>query len=206
MGTAINLPPDTRPRPKLPVKRFSLAEYHHLIEIGFLKPSDKVELIDGWMVPKMPQNPPHNSTIRKLTRWFMAHCPEAWVVQIQGPVTLDGDSEPEPDLAVAIGPETRFSDRHPGPGEIVLVVEVADSSLDQDAGDKLEVYARNRIPQYWIVNLIESQIEVHTQPRGGVRPTYHSRVLFTPGETIPVALGRKAIGKLKVADALPGSK
>lgn len=203
MGIATTLPPDTRPRPTLPVRKFTLAEYHHLIAIGFLKPSDRVELINGWIVPKMPQNPPHARAVRNLNRWFVVNCPGEWVVSTQAPVTLTGDSEPEPDLAVAVGPESRYDGRHPGRGDMVLVVEVSDSSLAQDRGEKLEVYAHDKVPQYWVVNINARVVEVYARPRGGDVPRYAHRRVYGSGQTIPVTLGRKAVGEIAVNDILP---
>ncbi len=203
MATATALPPDTRPRPTLPVRKFTLAEYHHLIDIGFLKSSDRVELINGWIVPKMPQNPPHAQTVRNLNRWFIVHCSGEWVVSTQGPVTLSGDSEPEPDLAVAIGPDSRYRGRHPGRGDIVLVVEVSDSSLSQDRGEKLEVYARDKVPQYWVVNINASVVEVYSKPRGGELPRYTQRQVYGIGQSLPVILGQTSVGELSVDEILP---
>lgn len=201
MATAILLPPDTRPRPTLPVKRFSLAEYHRLIEIGFLKPSDRLELINGWLVTKMPQNPPHAKVIVKLSKWLMLACPDTFEVRVQLPVTLSDDSEPEPDLVVCNSADS--GEHHPYPEQIALVIEVADSTLAQDRGEKLEVYARDKIPQYWIVNVTARVVEVYTKPRNDDLPRYAGRQVFGHGQAIPVTFGRRVLGELPVADILP---
>src|SRR5262249_732711 len=145
MATAI-LPRDTRVVPTLPVRRFSLREYHRLAEVGVLTPADRIELINGWVGPKVTHNPPHDGTGSIASRRLKACLPSGWIVRTQSSITLPKDSEPEPDLAVVLGPEELYLRKHPLPHQIGLLVEVADTSLAQDQKDKVELYARDRIP------------------------------------------------------------
>ena len=116
----------------VPIHRFTVADYHRMIDAGILTPNSKVELLEGWIVEKMPQNPPHITSITRVLRWLNKVLSEDdWTVRGQGPVTLE-KSEPEPDIAVARGPDSRYEKRHPAPGDIGLIIESADSSVLDD--------------------------------------------------------------------------
>ena len=128
--------------------------------------------------------------------------PQEWEVHIQQPITLS-KSEPEPDLAITIGPEERYDAIHPGSKDVAIVIEVSDDSLAEDRRDKRWIYAQARIGIYWIVNLVDRQIEVYTLPRAGRLPTYRNRTDFQPGETVPVVLGGEEIGVIAVDEILP---
>jgi Uma2 family endonuclease len=189
--------------PTLPVRPFSVEEYHRLIEAGVLCSGDSFELLGGWIVPKMTINPPHNKSVRLLNRLLARLLGEEWVLQVQGPITLPPDSEPEPDVVVAFGPEDRYDGVNPGPRDVVLVVEVADASLAADRGEKLIAYARARLPVYWIINLAERQVEVYTLPRGGRSPQYRRRQDYGAGETVPVVLAGRHVADVPVDAILP---
>src|SRR5882724_6966313 len=105
-------------------RRFSIDEYHRLIEIGLLTEDEPLELIEGTLVMKMPRNPPHDTAILKLNNRLIRVAPPGWQVRGQSSATL-GTSEPEPDFALVRGDEDTYSTRHPGPGDISLVIEVA---------------------------------------------------------------------------------
>ena len=183
------------------IRRFTVAEYHKLIEIGVLKSGDPYELLEGWIVRKMPINPPQATTIRKLAASLMTRFHPVWVVSIQLPVTT-ATSEPEPDIVIAEGPYSKFDTRHPGPLESEILIEVSASSLAIDRGFKLSVYARSKVPQYWVVNLIDMRVEVYTLPRGGKAPTYKSCVHYVKGQDIPLVLAGKSVGSLPVSEFL----
>jgi Uma2 family endonuclease len=185
-----------------PQRLFTVEEYHRMGEAGVLTENDRCELIRGFIVEKPVINPPHKKAVRRLTPRLAAAFGDDYVIDSQAPITL-ADSEPEPDFAVAIGPEDRYENRNPRPGEIVLVVEVSDSSLTYDRGDKLELYARGKVPVYWIVNLIDRQIEVYTLPRGGKNPAYRSRTDYAPGQSVPVAVAGEQLGSIPVSEILP---
>src|SRR3954447_11323324 len=104
--------------------RFSVAEYHQMIDAGILTTNHKVELLDGWIVDKMTQNPPHVTVVTRLTRWLASILPEdEWTLRVQGPITLS-TSEPEPDVVLARGPDSSYEKRHPGPKDVALLIEV----------------------------------------------------------------------------------
>jgi hypothetical protein len=207
MATAVLAAPTkkaSRPIPPLPVKQFTLEEYHRLAEIGVLRESERVELLTGWIVPKMTVHPPHSSALTRLQKRLGRLLAEDWVLRIQQPVTLARwDSEPEPDAAVAAGPEDRYDGAHPGPKDIRLVVEVAESSLAEDQGIKLEIYAAARLPVYWIVNLVDRRVEVYTQPRGGKNPAYRQRADYGPADAVPVVIDGQQAGTIPVRELLP---
>lgn len=188
--------------PPLPVRRFTVEEYHRLIQTGILKSGEPVELIHGWIVPKMPTNPTHSSIVRRLDKFLQRIFDDASVVGVQQPITTT-DSEPEPDLTVSRGPERRYFTTHPEPIDIHFVVEVSDTTLAYDQGEKLSLYARAGIELYWIVNIEDRRIEVYSQPRGGRKPTYRSRTDYGPRDSVPVMVGGKKIGTIPVSELLP---
>ena len=205
MPTATLPPPTSLPDELslLSVKRFTVAEYHRLIETGILSEDDRCELIHGWIVPLMPPDPPHAFTVRRVRRFLDRLIPDEYVVGIQDPVTLT-DSEPMPDLFVVIGPDDRYTVRHPGPRDMILAVEVADTSVRYDRRTKGPMYAAARIPIYWIVNIPDRIVEVYTQPRGGKSPVYRTRTDYAAGADIPVVLRGTTVGTIPTSSVLPG--
>lgn len=177
-------------------RTFTVAEYHEMIAAGILTDGDPVELLEGYLVLKMPKNPPHESAVRKLNARLVRLAPAGWVVSCQGPVTF-AESEPEPDFTLARGAEADYDGRHPGPADVGLVVEVADSSLDRDRTDKVRIYARAGIPVYGVVNLVDRRIEVFTDP-AGPDPHYRTTRLFGPGAAVPVELDGGTVGTVPV--------
>src|SRR5262249_52378201 len=139
--------------PTLPIYRLSVAQYHAMIQHGILGPEDRVELIHGWLVPKMTKNPPHTVSTGLVLDALNRAAPLGWHVRVQEPVTF-AVSEPEPDNVLARGARRDYASRHPGPAEVGLVVEVADTSLDYDRDVKKPLYASAGVPVYWIVNLV----------------------------------------------------
>ena len=173
--------------PPFPVYRFTVEQYHRMIDTGILTENDRVELLEGWIVPKMPHNPPHDGTIWMAQTALLAHLPPGWSLRIQSAITL-ADSEPEPDLVVARGPGIHYLTSHPKPKDISLVIEVADTTLAEDRGPKKRIFARSRIAIYWILNLQDSILEVYSQPKGGRIPTYKQRRDYTAGQLVPLVI------------------
>src|SRR5262245_40463855 len=116
------------PPPAYPMRPFTVAEYHQMIQAGILTEDDRVELLEGWIVPKMPHNPLHDGTIQVASEVITGHLPPSWRIRIQSVVTT-GDSEPEPDLAIVRGDRLSYLTRHPGPADVGTIIEVADSTL-----------------------------------------------------------------------------
>lgn len=174
------------PLPNEPLRRLSVDEYHELIRLGFFDANSHVELLDGYIVNKMSKNPPHRSTKRRVFRWLAANCPPGCFAASEDPITLPR-SEPEPDAMLVRGPESSFEQRHPRADEILLVVEVASTSLDRDQRWKAEIYARAGIPHYWIVNIPERAIEIFSLPIDG---RYTSLQRLSGPETLEVPVGK----------------
>lgn len=186
------------------VYRFSVDEYHRLLDAHVLDHPEEVEFIAGLLVPKMSRKPPHDSTLDKLEDLIRALLPVGWRLRGQKAVAMSS-GEPEPDIAVVKGPADRYADHHPRPDEIAMIAEVADTCLDKDQGLKLIDYARNAIPVYWIVNLEDRQIEVYTEPTSppGADPSYQSRAVYSPGQQTPLTIAGAEVGTIPVDDVLP---
>jgi Uma2 family endonuclease len=183
------------------LKQFTLAQYKQMVANGALD-NQQVELLEGWIVEKMPTNPPHTSSISRLNKRLIRLLDDNTIIRIQGAIEVD-TSMPEPDVAIVDGAEAMYDDRHPQSHELLLVIEVSDSSLIQDQGFKHRLYARNKIPVYWIVNLQDCIIEVYEQPRGGRNPTYRTRTDYAAGSSVPVVIRKKTIGHILVNEILP---
>jgi Uma2 family endonuclease len=202
MSTALKQHPQSRVTANGSVYRFTVAQYHRMIRSGILTEDDRVELLDGWVVKKMAHNPPHDSAIARIQRRLATQLGEGWLIRVQSAITTK-DSEPEPDLVVVTGPEEEYDTRHPTGGDIALVIEVADSSVDLDRDLKGPIYARARIPIYWVVNLPARQIEVYTRPRAGKSPAYRQRTDYAANQAVPLVVGNKVVAHLPVQPLLP---
>lgn len=185
------------------LQRMSVAAYQSLIDNGHVTDEDRVELLEGYMVLKIPANPPHDSTVMRLNHLVVRMVPDGYMVRCQNGSSLP-TSRPEPDLAVVRGDAHAFDARHPQPDEIALIIEVADSSLTRDQVDKNRIYAGVSIPQYWVVNLVDGQIEVYSDPTGPQStPVYRRRQDFAAGTTVPVELDGNPVGSVVVDELLP---
>jgi Uma2 family endonuclease len=192
----------TLPVPPPNSHQFSVEDYHAMIRTGILNETDRVELLEGYVVDKMPHNPPHDGTIQLVQELLAGHIPAGWCIRIQSAVTLS-DSEPEPDLVVVRGTSRTYLTRHPAQGDVGLVVEIADSSLSRDR-DKARIYARAGIAVYWIINLLDRQVEVYTLASGPAStPSYAQQAIYHLGDMVPLVLAGVSVGKLSVQDMLP---
>jgi Uma2 family endonuclease len=143
-------------------RRLSVDEYHRMIEAGILDEDERLELLEGVIVAMSPQDEPHAWPIQRLTRILTRVLRDEYDVRVQLPLTLGRSNEPEPDLAVVrAGPRTKG--RHPRTA--LLVIEVAKDSLRKDRTVKAALYARFRVPEYWVVNIEAEAVEVFTEPR-----------------------------------------
>lgn len=189
--------------PSDPIWPLRIEQYHQMIETGILTDDDPIELLEGWLVTKMPKNPSHRLTTQLTREALAVLVSTGYYVEAQEPLTLD-DSEPEPDIMIVRGQRRDYRDRHPGPQDIAIVIEVSDTTLQRDRTLKKQIYARGRIPIYWIINLGERQIECYTQPSGPAeRPDYQQHQEYAAATSIPVRLGEELIGFLAVAELLP---
>lgn len=189
--------------PVEPACRITVEQYHKMIRLGILVEGDPIELLEGWLVRKIPKNPRHVVAGKRLRKALEKILPRGWDIHSQDPLTL-GSSEPEPDLAIVVENDTAYLKQHPTAKDTAVVIEVADSSLARDKGWKKRVYAQVAIPQYWIINLVDAAIEVFSDPSGSTKsPDYRTHQVFSEKQRVPVLLNGKKIGSILVSDVLP---
>ena len=189
--------------PEFRERRWTRVEYDRLIDAGVFQPGEPIELLGGLLIVAEPQGDGHFTAIRLAKDALRATFGPGWEVRAQGPIALDAESEPEPDVAVVPGTARDYRDGHPT--HAVLVVEVAESSLRRDREDKGSLYARAGIADYWIVNLVDRVLEVFREP--GPEATapfgwrYQSVTTVGPeGSVVPLAARDS---RIRVADLLP---
>lgn len=169
--------------PTLARHLLSIDDYHRMIKAGILTEQDQVELIRGEIVYMSPKGSRHASCIRKIVSWLPRLVGSQLQLQVQDPIRIPEWSEPEPDIALTKPRADFYVDEHPGPEDILLLIEVADTSLAIDRNMKAPVYAEAGIAEYWIINLPEQLIEVYRTPQGG---RYKEMRIFEPGEMIRI--------------------
>lgn len=164
----------------------TVAEYYQMAADGVLHADDRVELIEGSLHWMSPIGSPHAACVNYLAAIFNQRLAQRVVVGSQNPVRLDDISEPQPDVSLARWRDDYYRTAHPTPADILLLVEVADTTLTEDQRVKAPLYARHGISELWIVNLPQSTVEVYTQPQNG---RYQQRVVRRRGEQVaPEAL------------------
>ncbi len=180
----------------------TVEQYHKMISTGIIPEGEPIELIEGYLVEKMSRGTPHDEVMDFLDLALAALVGAGWFVRSQRAITL-ADSEPEPDYAIVRGPRVRNRGHHPFGTEVSLVIEVSDSSLGLDRNHKARIYARAGIPVYWVVNVVDKQIEVFTQPSGSVEaPAYAQQGVFAVGTSVPVVLDGTTVGSIAVSDVM----
>ena len=167
--------------------RLIVRDYHRLGEAGVLGEDDRVELLEGQLVDMSPIGPRHAYVVDLLTGLLLPAVGERGRVRVQNPIVLDSGSEPQPDIVVARPSPGSYRDAHPRPDDVLLLIEVADSSFEFDSGAKRELYATAGIREFWIVDLTTDRVLVHRTPTGGAhastRPVGMSGTL--PVEALP---------------------
>jgi hypothetical protein len=148
-------------------KRFTADEYQRMGQVGILSEDDRVELIDGEVVAMTPIGARHNACVNSANRALVRAAGDNAIVQAQGSVRLDQYHEPEPDLVLLRPRPDFYASRLPGPEDIMLIVEVADSSIEYDRDVKASVYAAAHIPEYWLVDLTTNVVCHYRAPEGG---------------------------------------
>lgn len=180
-------------------RRFTRAEYERLIDLGVFQPGEPIELIGGDLMVAEPQSSAHYTAIQKTATALRAAFGPGWDVRAQGPISLDDESEPEPDLAVVAGEPDDYARAHPS--RPALTVEVAESSLGMDRQHKGSLYARAGLLDYWVLNLVGRVLEAYRQPvpdasapfgwryarREIFDASQHVTPLSAPGSSIPVS-------------------
>jgi Uma2 family endonuclease len=162
--------------------------------------NDQVELVDGYLVWRDDMKPPHVLATERLRRRLDRIVPEGYFVREEKPIRIPDFDEPRPDVAVVRGDHERYRANHPGPADVVHLIEVSETSLDRDKGKKLLIYARSGVRHYWIVNLVDRQIEVYTNPGPD---GYQSSEFLKAGQDIAVSIDGVEAGRIAVADILP---
>ncbi len=145
-------------------KRFSLAEYHRLIELGFFQENERIELINGQIIQRLAKGTPHSVCNTLLFGELFTLLQGQATIRNQEPIILGDDSEPEPDLVIVRNRCDRYLNSHPSIADILLVIEVSDSTLKYDREVKLSLYAESEIDNYWLFNLVANCLEAYSQP------------------------------------------
>ena len=144
----------------------TVAEYDRMIEFGVYTENDRIELLNGEIIELMPKGPKHTSANSRLVRFFIRLFGKKVIVRGQDPIWLDGVSEPEPDIVLAKWNETEYSEGHPTPSDIFLIMEISDTTLAYDREAKAKAYSRNGIQQYLLLNLQNETLENFREPDG----------------------------------------
>ncbi len=180
--------------------RLTLEQYEAMVDAGIFTGRVKVHLINGFLVAKMTQNTPHATADELCGDLLNRVIPAGWSVRAAKPVRLPTESsEPEPDRCVVRGRIRDYAARHPGPADIALAVEVADSSLEDDRM-QADIYGRAGIPVYWLINLIDRQVEVYSNPGPS---GYQSLEVFVPPHVLTMTIDGVEVGEIPVAEILP---
>ena len=145
-------------------RTFTVDEYHQMAETGILTEDDRVELINGEIIAMSPINSPHGGHVKSINALFTKLLGDQAIVSVQDPLVIGDASEPEPDVMLLKPRDDFYTNAHPQPSDVYLLIEVADSSLPIDRKVKLPVYAAAGVPEVWIVNLTDKQIEVFRSP------------------------------------------
>lgn len=171
-------------------------EYERMVDAGVFVPGARMELLDGEIIEMSPQGPAHVTVTQLVAEALRARLPTGYLVRVQAPLALDDRSEPEPDICVVRGTVRDYARSHPAAA--LLVIEVSDSTLEHDRTVKARAYARNGIPEYWLVNVKERLVEVHTNPRSA---GYAEKAVRY--EQDPIAAASVPAAGMVVADLLP---
>ena len=154
----------TMPGDLLTRHRLTVDHYHRMVDSGILGPDDRVELVSGEVLDMSPIGSLHAAIVRALARWMAGSVGDRAIVSVQNPVLLDDASEPQPDIAILAPRVDCYAAAHPGPGDVLLVVEVAETSLAYDLGVKVPLYARHGIPEAWVIDAATRQTRVFREP------------------------------------------
>jgi len=161
--------------------KLSLADYHAMIRHGILSENDRVELLDGEIIERSLVDPRHGGIVKRINRFFTKLLYDLSLISVQDPISLSKESEPQPDIALTRLAEDNYISHHPTPEDVFLIIEVYDATLEKDRELKGPLYATASIPHYWIVNLVDNQIEAYSRPKGD---GYTLRQIHLLGEQI----------------------
>lgn len=170
------------------VKLFTLEEYHRLADLGFLTEDHRVELIRGEIIQMAAKGTRHTVCCSNLLEELPGLIAGRAKLRCQDPIILPPNSEPEPDFAIVRRRADNYLSAHPSPPDILLVIEVSDSTLKYDRETKLPLYAEAGIPDYWVFNLVDDRLEAYSEPYQEVRGSfnYSVRRIFLPNQTVTI--------------------
>ncbi len=182
------------------LKRLTVDQYEQMVANGILPETNRFELIEGKLVEKMTKRPAHSVVAGLCMDAIQALLAPGWHIRPDQPVRIPSQrSEPEPDIAVVRGERAKYLDRHPGPDDVALVVEIAQTTAAKDRR-LARVYGPGGIPVYWIVNLPRRRLEVYENPAHG---QYPAPTILEEGESVDLTIGGRVLGQIAVADLLP---
>lgn len=162
--------------------KWSIEEWHDLVESGVLA-GKRVELLEGEIIEVSPEEIPHRNTNHKVVKYLRELLNGVAEVYESHPITLD-NSEPEPDVAIVRLPESIYDIHHPYPQDVYWLIEISNRTLDRDLEQKATTYARNGIGEYWVIDLQNNKLIVHTQPQSD---RYSQIVEYKTGTISPLA-------------------
>ncbi|MCC5617099.1 Uma2 family endonuclease [Nostoc sp. CHAB 5836] len=167
-------------------KRFTIAEYHRLLELGFFSEDDRVELIKGEIIQIAAKGTPHSVCGTRLYRELFKLLAEKATLRGQEPIIISENSEPEPDMVIVQNRPDDYLAVHPNPSDILLLIEIADSSLKYDQEEKLLIYAEANISDYWIFNLVDNYLECYSEPYQALQGKfgYRRKLISLPNESV----------------------
>ncbi|MGA9383064.1 MAG: Uma2 family endonuclease [Phormidium sp.] len=167
-------------------KKFTIDEYHRLTELGFFSEDDRVELIRGEIIQMAAKNTLHSVCNTRLYRELLNLIQKQAIIRRQEPIIISNNNEPEPDLVIARNQDDDYLEAHPRPNDILLLIEIADSSLKYDQDVKLTLYAEAGISNYWIFNLVANYLEYYSEPYQDQKRNfgYRRKVIFLPNESV----------------------
>ncbi|MDZ8068122.1 MAG: Uma2 family endonuclease [Nostoc sp. DedQUE08] len=167
-------------------KRFTIAEYHRLAELGFFEENDLVELIKGEIIQIAAKGTSHSVCETRLEQELYKLVGDRATLRGQQPITLSNNSEPEPDRVIAKNRDDDYLANHPSPSDILFLIEIADSSLKYDQEEKLPIYAEAGISDYWIFNLVDNYLECYSEPYQALQSKfgYRRKFIYLPNESV----------------------
>ena len=166
-----------------PRHRWTVAEYHRMGEVGLLNEDSRVELIDGEIIEMAPIGSAHGGNVNRFIRLFSKVVGDKAIVAAQNPVVLSGYAEPQPDISILRWRADDYEQSNPHPEDVLLLIEVADSTLRYDRDVKIPLYAKNGIPEVWLLDIPDRKLEIYREPING---EYRQRDCRQTGQIAPI--------------------
>jgi Uma2 family endonuclease len=166
-----------------PRHRWTVAEYHRMAEVGLLNEDSRVELIDGEIIEMAPIGSAHGGNVNRFIRLFSKVVGDKAIVAAQNPVVLSGYAEPQPDISILRWRADDYEQSNPHPEDVLLLIEVSDSTLRYDRDVKIPLYAKNGVPEVWLLDIQNRQLEIYREPING---QYRQRDCRRTGQIAPI--------------------